>query len=302
MMTELYFPPPPPFLSSPYCTMNSGKELYVFFFWSKSFINLSCVRYLYLLKLIWTVSLWAKSCDCPYHVGMWALPVPLSPANILAVFSNNRKLKSVSLSFCLSDSDYSLLTGVGSLSGRQANVSIISMDLLWDFDTQPPSSTPKPCSISLSLSVLSTLSLSFSYRTLSPTANLAGILPLSPTWSTRLCPVEVCHCPVIKTQTFHLPVSVQWTAAFLTNALNASTSVMERIVISLDNVHTFWGTAWTEMSVGWEIIEFTSLPLGAAGQTFSIKHFLHTFEEFCLLFGLPVLMNVRLQFINDKLT
>lgn len=132
--------------------MNSSKELYVFLFWSKSFINLSCVRYLYLLKLIWTVSSWAKSCDCPYHVGMWALPVPLSPANLLAVFRNNRKLKSVSLSFCLSDSDYSLLTGVGSLSGRQANVSIISMDLLWDFDTQPPSSTPKPCSISLSLS------------------------------------------------------------------------------------------------------------------------------------------------------
>ncbi len=140
------------FLSSPCCTINSGKELYVFFFWSKSFINLSCVRYLYLLKFIWTVSLWAKRCDCSYHVGMWALSVPLSPANLLAVFSNNQKLKSVCLSFCLSDSDYSFLTGVGSLSGRRANVSIIIMDLLRDFDTQAPSSTPKPCSISLSLS------------------------------------------------------------------------------------------------------------------------------------------------------
>ncbi len=223
------------------------------------------------------MSLWAKSCDCSYHVGMWALSVPLSPANLLAVFSNNQKLKSVSLSFCLSDSDYIFLTGVGSLSGRRANVSIIIMDLLRDFDTQAPSSTPKPCSISLSLSVLNALSLSFSYRTLSPTANLAGILPLSPTWATQLCPVEVCHCPVIKTQTFHLSVSLQWTAEFLTNALNASTSVMERAVISLDNVHTFWGTAWTEMSVGWEIIKFTSLTLGTAGQTFSIKHFLWSF-------------------------
>jgi len=130
---------------------------------------------------------------------MWLPSVPLSPVNLLAVFSNNWEVKSVSLSFCLSDSDYSLLTGVGSLSGRQANVSIISMDLLWEFDTQPPSFHQSPI---FHPEALLSLSLSLSYRTLSPTANLPGILPLSPTWSTRLCPVEVCHCPVIKTRTF----------------------------------------------------------------------------------------------------
>lgn len=235
---------------------------------------------------------------------MWAcgLCLSLSLLRIFSLFSAITKNSSLSLfhSVCLTLITVSWQVLAHWVVDRPMSASSawISFEIL----THNPHLPPRSPALSLSLCVLSALSLSFSYRTLSPTANLAGILPLSPTWSTRLCPVEVCHCPVIKTQTFHLPDSVQWTAAFLTNALNASTSVMERIVISLDNVHTFWGTAWTEMSVGWEIIEFTSLPLGAAGQTFSIKHFLHAFEECCLLFSLPVLMNVRLQFINDKLT
>jgi len=164
--------------------------------YSKSFIHLSCVGYVNLRKLSWTMSSWAKklllSISCGYHLC-------LSLLWIFSLFSAITEKSSLSLfrSVCLTLITVSwqvLAHWVVDrpMSASSAWISFESLTHNPHPSTSHLSSTPKPCSLSLSLS----------YRTLSPTANLPGILPLSPTWSTRLCPVEVCHCPVIKTRTF----------------------------------------------------------------------------------------------------
>lgn len=186
---------------------------------------------------IYTFLNWYGQCHCgPKDVTVhiiWAcgLCLSLSLLWIFSLFSAITNNSSLSLfrSVCLTliTVSWQVLAHWVVDGTMSASSAWISFEILTHKPHLPPEAL-----LYLSLSVLSALSLSFSYRTLSPTANLAAILPLSPTWSTRLCPVEVCHCPVIKTQTFHLSVSLQWTAAFLTNALNASTSVMERLLLA----------------------------------------------------------------------